>query len=142
MTFCHPHNHPWSFTTDVLLVRQLLARDSSARENVWDQCRRCILIPWGVHLSYQCNSRDRSSSLSLCTILQPPNRSRGPILHYGPFHQHRHSISRRTWGFRSLYGHGDLLFEKHWDIGDLSRERMRSPHSIICFQGRGSPVHL
>ena len=26
---CHPHNHPWSFTTDVLLVHQLLAWDCS-----------------------------------------------------------------------------------------------------------------
>ena len=51
MTFCHPQNHPWSFPTDVLLVRQLLARDSSAREHVLDKRRRHILIPWGVHLS-------------------------------------------------------------------------------------------
>ena len=51
MTFRHPQNHPWSFPTDVLLVRQLLARDSSAREHALDKCRRCILIPWGVHLS-------------------------------------------------------------------------------------------
>ena len=36
MTFRHPHNHPWSFTTDVLLVRQLLARDSSAHEHARD----------------------------------------------------------------------------------------------------------
>ena len=51
MTFRHPHNHPWSFTTDVLLVCQLLARDSSPREHAWDRCRRCILIPRGVHFS-------------------------------------------------------------------------------------------
>ena len=25
MTFCNANNHPWSFTTDVLLVHQLLA---------------------------------------------------------------------------------------------------------------------
>ena len=29
MTFRHPHNHPWSFTADVLLVHQLLAQDCS-----------------------------------------------------------------------------------------------------------------
>ena len=51
MTFRHPHNHPWSFPTDVLLVRQLLARDSSACEHVLDKHRRRILIPRGVHLS-------------------------------------------------------------------------------------------
>ena len=51
MTFRHPQNHPWSFPTDALLVRQLLARDSSAREHTLDKRRRCILIPQGVHLS-------------------------------------------------------------------------------------------
>ena len=32
MTFQHAHNHPWSFTMDTLLVRQLLARDCSPCE--------------------------------------------------------------------------------------------------------------
>ena len=49
MTFRHAHNHPWSFTIDVLLVCQLLVRDCSAHEHVWDRCRRHILIPRGVH---------------------------------------------------------------------------------------------
>ena len=51
MTFRHPHNHPWSFPTDVLLVCQLLAWDSSGREHALYKCHRHILIPWGVHLS-------------------------------------------------------------------------------------------
>ena len=51
MTFCHPQNHPWSFPIDALLVCQLLAWDSSAREHALDKRRRCILIPRGVHLS-------------------------------------------------------------------------------------------
>ena len=51
MTFRHPQNHPWSFPIDVLLVRQLLARDTSAHEHALDKRRRHILIPWGVHLS-------------------------------------------------------------------------------------------
>ena len=51
MTFRHPQNHPWSFPTDALLVRQLLARDSSVREHALDKRRRRILIPRGVHLS-------------------------------------------------------------------------------------------
>ena len=88
-----------------------------------------------------CNSRDRSSSLSFCPILQSPNRSRGAILHYGSFRPHRHSISRCTRGSRSLYRHGNLLFEKHWDIGAVSHQRTRSSRSIIFLQGRGSPVH-
>ena len=32
MTFRHAHNHPWSFTIDTLLVRQLLAPDCSLHE--------------------------------------------------------------------------------------------------------------
>ena len=51
MTFRHPQNHPWYFPIDALLVRQLLVRDSSAREHVLDKRRRRILIPRGVHLS-------------------------------------------------------------------------------------------
>ena len=51
MTFRHPHNHPWSFTTDVLLVCQLLARDCSPREHAQDRRRRHVLIPQGVHFS-------------------------------------------------------------------------------------------
>ena len=51
MTFRHTHNHPWSFTTDVLLVCQLLARDCSPHEHMRDKCRRRVLIPRGVHFS-------------------------------------------------------------------------------------------
>ena len=51
MTFRHPQNHPCYFPIDALLVRQLLARDSSAREHALDKRRRRILIPRGVHLS-------------------------------------------------------------------------------------------
>ena len=51
MAFRHAHNHPWSFTTDVLLVRQLLARDCSPHEHAQDRRRRHILIPRGVHFS-------------------------------------------------------------------------------------------
>ena len=51
MTFRHPHNHPWSFTADVLLVRQLLARDCSPHEYARDRHCRHLLIPRGVHFS-------------------------------------------------------------------------------------------
>ena len=51
MTFRHSQNHPWSFPIDALLVRQLLAQDSSAREHALDKHHRRILIPRGVHLS-------------------------------------------------------------------------------------------
>ena len=39
MTFRSQQNHPTSFTTDVLLVRQLLARDCPLREYARDKCR-------------------------------------------------------------------------------------------------------
>ena len=51
MTFRHPQNHPCSFTEDVLLVRQLLARDYSPCEFERDRCHRHLLIPRGVHFS-------------------------------------------------------------------------------------------
>ena len=51
MTFWHPQNHPCSFTADVLLVHQLLARDCSLHEYVRDRHCRCLLIPRGVHFS-------------------------------------------------------------------------------------------
>ena len=140
MTFRHPHNHPWSFTTDVLLVRQLLARDSSAHEHAWDRCCRCILIPRGVHLSANIVPEIEVPHGHSAPYYNPQTGVEAPFFTMGPFIQHRHSISWRTWGFRSLYGYGDLRFEKHWVIGALSRECMRSPHSIICLQGRGSPV--
>ena len=51
MTFWHPHNHPCSFTVDVLLIRQLLARDCSPHQYGKDKSHRRILIPRGVHFS-------------------------------------------------------------------------------------------
>ena len=51
MTFRHADNHPWSFTMDVLLVHQLLARDCSPCEYTQDRCCRHLLIPRGVHFS-------------------------------------------------------------------------------------------
>ena len=49
MTFRSQQNHPTSFTADVLLVCQLLARDCPPREYARDRCHRCLLIPRGVH---------------------------------------------------------------------------------------------
>ena len=49
MTFWSPQNHPTSFTADVLLVCQLLARDCSPCEYTEDRCRRCLIIPRGLH---------------------------------------------------------------------------------------------
>ena len=51
MTFRHAHNHPWSFTMDTLLVRQLLARDCSPREYVRDRCTVGAYSSLGVYIS-------------------------------------------------------------------------------------------
>ena len=51
MTFRQPHDHPWSFTADVLLVCQLLIRDCSPCEYARDRRHRRLLIPRGVHFS-------------------------------------------------------------------------------------------
>ena len=85
MTFRHPHNHPWSFPTDVLLVCQLLAWDSSAREHTLDKCRRHILIPQGVHLSTNVIPeievpRGHSAPYYNCrTGVEPPFFTMGPF---------------------------------------------------------------
>ena len=141
MTIRHPHNHPWSFTTDVLLVRQLLPRDSSAHEHSQDRRHRRILIPWGVHLSTNIVPEIEVPRGHSAPYYNRQTGVEAPFFTMGPFAS-TDTISQRTWGFRSLYGYGDLQFEKYWVIGALSRECMRSPHSIICFQGRGSPAHL
>ena len=51
MTFQESQNHPTSFTADVLLVCQLLARDCPPHEYAMDRHHRCLLIPRGVHFS-------------------------------------------------------------------------------------------
>ena len=122
MTFRHPQNHLWSFPTDVLLVCQLLARDSSAHKHALDKRRRCNLF-LGVYTFFQHNSRDQSSSWSFCPILQSPNRSRGPILHYGSFRLHRHSIPSAP---------GDL---------DLYTDMEISCLKTLGYWSRQSPAH-
>ena len=85
MTFQHPCNHPCSFTADVLLVHQLLAQDCTQCEHEEDGCRRCLLIPRGVHFS--------EDLLPLITVPQAhaepfPDPQSGivpPFFNVGPF---------------------------------------------------------
>ena len=85
MTFRHPHNHPWSFTTDVLLVRQLLARDSSAHEHMQDRCHRRILIPRGVHLSTNIIPEIEVPRGHSAPYYNPPTGVEAPFFTMGPF---------------------------------------------------------
>ena len=112
MTFHHPHNHPWSFPTDVLLVRQLLARDSSAREHALDKCHRCILIPRGVHLSTNIIPEIGVPRGHSAPYYNRRTGVEAPFFTMGPFASTDTLFPQRTWRSRSLYRHGDLLFEK------------------------------
>ena len=85
MTFRHPHNHPWSFTTDVLLVRQLLVRDSSAREHAQDRRHRHILIPWGVHLSVNIVPEIEVPGGHSAPYYNPRSGVEAPFFTMGPF---------------------------------------------------------
>ena len=85
MTFRHPHNHPWSFTTDVLLVRQLLARDCSPHEHMWDRCHRCILIPRGVHFSTNIIPEIKVPRGHSAPYYNPWTRVEAPFFTMGPF---------------------------------------------------------
>ena len=85
MTFRHPHNLPWSFTTDVLLVHQLLARDSSTCEHTWDRRHRCILIPWGVHLSVNIVPEIEVPHSHSAPYYNPRTGVEAPFFTMGPF---------------------------------------------------------
>ena len=85
MTFHHAHNQPWSFTTDVLLVCQLLARDCSPHEHVRDRCRRCILIPWGVHFSANIIPEIKVPRGHSAPYYNPRTGVEAPFFTMGPF---------------------------------------------------------
>ena len=85
MTFWHPHNHPWSFTADVLLVHQLLARDCSPRGYVRDRHHRCLLIPRGVHFSTGLIPEIIVPRGHAAPYLNPQSGVEAPFFTMGPF---------------------------------------------------------
>ena len=140
MTFRHPQNHPWSFPIDALLVRQLLARDSSAREHVLDKRRRRILIPRGVHLSSNIIPEIEVPRCHSTPYYDHQTGVEAPFFTMGPF-ACTDTLFPSTPGDVDLYMDMEIYcLKKHWDIGAVSHQRTRSSRSTIFFQGRGSPV--
>ena len=82
MTFQNPQNHPTFFTADVLLVRQLLARDCPPHEYAMDRHHRHLLIPRGVHFSL--TSFPRSWFLAVMRHHTPTPSQEGR-LHFSPW---------------------------------------------------------
>ena len=82
MTFWHPQNHPTFFTADVLLVRQLLACDCTPHEYAIDRCRRCLLIPRGVHFLHDLLPRSWFLTVMWHHTLTPGQEGR---LHFSPW---------------------------------------------------------
>ena len=85
MTFWHPQNHPCSFTVDVLLVHQLLARDCSLREYERDRHHRCLLIPRGVHFSTDLFPQIIVPQGHVAPFSDPQSGVTPPIFNVGPF---------------------------------------------------------
>ena len=113
INFRHAHNHPWSFTTDVLLVRQLLAQDCSQHEYVWDRCRRHLLIPRGVHFSANIISEIEVPRGHVAPYCNPRSGVEAPFFTMGPFTS-TDTLFPSAPGDLDLYtGYGDLRFGKN-----------------------------
>ena len=101
MTFRSPQNHPTSFTADVLLVCQLLARDCPPCEYTRDRCHRHLLIPRGVHFSPdlfpQIIPHDH-----MAPYCDPQSGEEAPFFTVGPFVS-MDTIPQCSWGSRSVY---------------------------------------
>ena len=129
MTFCHPHNHPWSFTTDVLLVRQLLARDSSAHEHVQDRCRRRILIPRGVHLSANIIPEIEVPRGHSAPYYNPRTGVEAPFFTMGPFAS-TDTLFPGTPGDLDLYTDMEIYGLENIGLLEPSITSARDPHTV------------
>ena len=141
MTLHHAHNHPWSFTTDVLLVCQLLARDCSPHKHMRDRCRRCVLIPRGVHFSTNIIPEIKVPRGHSAPYYNPRTGVEAPFFTMGPFAS-TDTLPPGTPGDLDLYTDMEISgLEKVGLLEPSITEYTRSPHSIICLQGGNSPIH-
>ena len=129
MTFRHPHNHPWSFTTDVLLVRQLLARDSSVCEHARDRCRRRILIPRGVHLSTNIVPEIEVPRGHSAPYYNPRTGVEAPFFTMGPFAS-TDTLFPGTPGDLDLYTDMEISCLKNIGLLETSVASARDPHTV------------
>ena len=128
MTFWHAHNHPWSFTIDTLLVRQLLARDCSPREYALYKHGRRILIPRGVHFSTTLIPEivvPRGHAAPYCN---PWSGVEAPFFTMGPFAS-TDTLFPGTPGDLDLYTDMEISGLKTIGLLEPSIARTRDPHT-------------
>ena len=135
MTFQHPQNHPCSFTADVLLVRQLLARDCSLCEYERDRCLSHLLIPRGVHFSTDLFPQIIVPRGHAAPFSDPQLGVVPPFFNMGLF-------ASMDMLFPSAAGDLDLFTDMeisglvlHWVIEAPNHWYTRSSHSTTCLQG-------
>ena len=129
MTFRHPHNHPWSFTTDVLLVRRLLARDISACEHARDRRHRCILIPQGVHLSTNIVPEIEVPCGHSAPYYNPRTGVEAPLFTMGPFAS-TDTLFPGAPGDLDLYTDMEISCLKNVRLLETSVASARDPHTV------------
>ena len=129
MTFRHPHNHPWSFTTDVLLVHQLLARDCSPHEHAWDRCRRRVLIPWGVHFSANIIPEIEVPRGHSAPYYNPRTGVEAPFFTMGPFAS-TDTLFPGTPGDLDLYTDMEISGLEKVGLLEPSIVSTRDPHTV------------
>ena len=129
MTFCHAHNHPWSFTTDVLLVRRLLARDCSLREHMRDKCRRRVLIPRGVHFSTNIIPEIEVPRGHSAPYYNPRTGVEAPFFTMGPFAS-TDTLFPGTPGDLDLYTDMEISTLENIGLLEPSIVSARDPHTV------------
>ena len=100
-----------------------------------------ILIPRGVHFSANIIPEIEVPRGHSAPYYNPRTGVEAPFFTMGPFTS-TDTLFPSAPGDLDLYMDMEISgLENSWVIGALNRDYTRSPHSIICFQGRDSPVH-
>ena len=85
MTFRNQESHPVSFTTDGLMVCQLLMQDCTEHEYAMTTCNRCLLIPRGVQFPKDLFPEIVVPCNHATPYRDPKTRKENPFIPIGPF---------------------------------------------------------
>ena len=138
MTFWHAHNHPWSFTMDTLLVRQLLARDCFPCEYVWDRRCRRLLIPRGVHFSTSLIPEIVIPCGHVAPYCNPRSGVEAPFFTMGPFTS-TYTLFPSAPGDLDLYTDMEISGLEKVGLLKPSISRTRDPHSSSASKAETAP---
>ena len=105
-----------------------------------DKHRRRVLIPQGVHFSTNIIPEIEVPHGHSAPYYNPRTGVEAPFFTMGPFAS-TDTLFPGTPGDLDLYTDMEISGLENIGLLELNHECTRSPHSIICFQGRGSPVH-